>query len=233
MVTHLLESEGRYRHSFGAALPSIALHGALIFLAVHATANAALRRATNETTVDTLVFRAAPVVKRSADPIPTTRNSNAAPIARDAPIAIPTQSFPRISFTLDSMSKPSAPIVSHGDFRDGLSTGPSGPAIRGADGAAFDARSVDRQAEALPGTRPPAYPDALRASGMQGIVVAQFVVDTTGRVEPGSVQTTSSTNPLFSESVRSALIVARFRPAEVGGAPVRELVQQSFSFVLR
>lgn len=64
-------------------------------------------------------------------------------------------------------------------------------------------------------------------------MVAQFVVDTAGRVEPGSIEVTSTTNPLFAQSVRSALIAARFRPAEVRGAPVRQLVQQSFSFVLR
>jgi hypothetical protein len=37
---------------------------------------------------------------------------------------------------------------------------------------------------------------------------------------------------LFTDAVRSALLDARFRPAEVGGRAVRQLVAQSFAFRL-
>ena len=231
MVTHLLESEGR-RRSLGATVPSIVLHGALIALAVHATAHAALKRLPERPVLDTLVFRPTPDSKQQPSPVPRSRDAVSTPKEIDpVPVAIPA--LRSLSFTLDSISKPVIPIVSRGDFREGLAAESIGSAIRGVEGVALDARSVDRQAEALAGTRPPDYPDALRASGVQGAVVAQFVVDTAGRVEPGSIEVTSSTNPLFAQSVRSALIAARFRPAEVRGAPVRQLVQQSFSFVLR
>ena len=60
-----------------------------------------------------------------------------------------------------------------------------------------------------------------------------FVVGTNGRVEPGSIKVLSTPHRLFSEAVRSALLETRFRPAEVGGRPVRQLVAQSFSFKLQ
>ncbi len=120
-----------------------------------------------------------------------------------------------------------------GEFREGVKCSDNGSAVTGADGALFDEQSVDRQAAVVPGTKPPAYPDALRASGIQGAVTVQFVMDTAGRVEPFSIQVSGSNNPLFSAAVRSALLGSRFRPAQVGGVPVRQLVQQSFSFVIQ
>ena len=67
---------------------------------------------------------------------------------------------------------------------------------------------------------------------MEGEVQVRFVVGANGRVEPGSIAVTTSPHRLFTESVRSALLDARFRPAEVGGRPVRQLVAQSFMFRL-
>jgi TonB family protein len=74
------------------------------------------------------------------------------------------------------------------------------------------------------------YPPALYASGIGGLVVAEFVVDTAGRMEPGSFGIVSSTNPLFSEAVKNALEFASYTPAVRKGARVRQLVQQPFSF---
>jgi protein TonB len=72
----------------------------------------------------------------------------------------------------------------------------------------------------------------LRASGIEGQVVVQFVVDTAGAVESGSMRILGSTNDLFVSAVRTALRSARFRPAEAGGRKVRQRVQQAFTFVL-
>jgi TonB family protein len=61
-------------------------------------------------------------------------------------------------------------------------------------------------------------------------VVAEFVVDSAGRVEDGTVGIISSTAPLFTDAVRSALTTASYIPAVKGGHPVRQLVQQRFQF---
>jgi TonB family protein len=76
-----------------------------------------------------------------------------------------------------------------------------------------------------------AYPAALFAEGLPGSVVAEFVVDTLGRVEPGTFGIVSSSHALFSTAVREAVESAVFIPARKGALKVRQLVQQPFSFV--
>lgn len=74
------------------------------------------------------------------------------------------------------------------------------------------------------------YPPSLRASGTSGRVVAEFVVDTLGRVEQSRVGIVSSTDPLFSAAVRESAASARFSPAIRGGRRVRQLVRLPFDF---
>jgi protein TonB len=76
----------------------------------------------------------------------------------------------------------------------------------------------------------PRYPEALRSAGVDGRVLVQFSVDTTGRVDPASVKILESTHDLFSRAVRDALGSFRFRPAEVGGRRVAALAQMPFEF---
>jgi protein TonB len=95
----------------------------------------------------------------------------------------------------------------------------------------YDALEVERPVAALPGTSP-SYPELLRAAGLEGQVVVQFVVDTTGRAEGGSVRILSTSHELFAQSIRAAVPKMRFRPAEIGGRRVRQLVQQAFGFSL-
>ena len=72
----------------------------------------------------------------------------------------------------------------------------------------------------------------MSAQGKEGKVDATYVVDTIGRVDTTTIQVRQSDHPLFSESVRTALGEALFRPAKRAGKPVRQLVQQRFNFKL-
>ena len=83
---------------------------------------------------------------------------------------------------------------------------------------------------AIPGTGNPRYPATLQSAGLEGDVRAQFVVDTLGRVERGSVRVLDTTHELFASAVRDALTRARFKPAEAGGHRVRQLAEQTFTF---
>jgi TonB family protein len=74
------------------------------------------------------------------------------------------------------------------------------------------------------------YPPALNAAHSNGLVIAEFVVSPSGTVEDDTFGVVSSTHPLFSEAVRAALKKATFRPAQVKGRPVRQLVHQPFEF---
>jgi TonB family protein len=82
------------------------------------------------------------------------------------------------------------------------------------------------------GNAGPRYPEELKRSNIEGVVIAQFIVDTTGRVRPGSFKVLQSSHPLFVESVRASLVTARYEPAEIGGRKVPQVVQQPFHFQL-
>ena len=74
------------------------------------------------------------------------------------------------------------------------------------------------------------YPPPLFASHTPGVVLAEFVVDTAGRVETDTFGVVASSHPLFTEAVRGGLKSARFSPALRGGKAVRQLVHQPFEF---
>jgi TonB family protein len=76
------------------------------------------------------------------------------------------------------------------------------------------------------------YPDMLRSANVEGEVLAQFVVDTTGRADMSSFKVLKTTHDLFTNAVKSALPNMKFYPAEVGGKKVKQLVQMPFQFNL-
>ncbi|OYV67873.1 MAG: hypothetical protein B7Z72_09140 [Gemmatimonadetes bacterium 21-71-4] len=96
--------------------------------------------------------------------------------------------------------------------------------------AVYTAETVDVPVRYVQGTAAPMYPDSLFRAGVAGHVVARFVVDTAGAVEPRSVDIESATLPAFGQAVREALRSATFTPARVGGAVVRQLVEMPFEF---
>jgi protein TonB len=91
---------------------------------------------------------------------------------------------------------------------------------------------VEKQVAPAPGNPIPRYPDMLRSANVEGEVLVQFVVDTTGRVEMGTFKVLKSSHDLFTNSVRQALGGMRFYAAEIGGRKVKQLVQQPFNFNL-
>jgi TonB family protein len=95
----------------------------------------------------------------------------------------------------------------------------------------FTAKSVDRAAR-LDSTQTLnlVFPPSLFASRTPGLVIAEFIVGANGKVEENTVGVVSSTSPLFTESVRTALLSATFIPAVKNGKAVRQLVQQPFEF---
>jgi TonB family protein len=63
-------------------------------------------------------------------------------------------------------------------------------------------------------------------------VVVEFIIDSSGRVQPGSVLAARSDDSRFLEAVREALGTHRFLPAEVGGRRIAVKVRQVFAFEL-
>jgi TonB family protein len=108
---------------------------------------------------------------------------------------------------------------------------PFGPAPLLAE-IAYSALQVDEMVERYPSSAAPVYPPELSAQGKEGKVDATYVVDTAGRVDTTTIQVLQSDHPRFTESVRTALGEALFRPAKRAGQHVRQLVQQRFNFKL-
>jgi periplasmic protein TonB len=99
-------------------------------------------------------------------------------------------------------------------------------------GAPLDVSLADEPPVMLAGPVP-AYPELLRQAGVQGRVVLEVVVDTAGRVEPGSFVVVSAAHPAFVASAQRTLAAALFRPARVHGRGVRVRVSIPIDFVLR
>lgn len=192
------------------------------------------------------VFKAPPAPRREAMPRPTP-----VPVPSKVPttpaLVAPTKVAlalpeidPRAAATVSDVV---APPISEAAKGTGLSSG--GLSKKGGDdgeaggkglssggsGKAYDENQVDRAVEVTRNS-PPRYPDALKSVGVQGIVAMRFIVGADGRVESGSIEVISSPNKLFSDAVRNALLLTRYRAAEAGGNKVRQLVEQQFAFRL-
>ncbi len=99
-------------------------------------------------------------------------------------------------------------------------------------GQPWTADAVERVAVVVAAPEP-RYPDRLRDAGVSGRVVARFIIDTTGRIEPASVAIVESSHDLFERAVRDVLPRMRFQPASVGNRRVRMLVEMPFEFRVR
>lgn len=96
--------------------------------------------------------------------------------------------------------------------------------------AAFTADQVDVPARLTGGSAEPVYPDSLWDARVPGRVVAEFVVDSSGTVENGSVRIVSTTDAAFAVAVAVSLEQALFEPAVLAGRPVRQIVLLPFVF---
>jgi protein TonB len=228
MLETLLESKPKGSRSTAGAIASVTTHTALIAAAVFATAQARVQPRLGAEIVRPVYFP--PTVNK----VQTSRSTTTAPsrvpdghrmifVGTHIDIAIPP-----VDIATTVVSKP-------GDFGS-ASTGSLRPdgveSQTPPNGSPFRADQVDRQVELIPGVRPPAYPEALRSAGVEGKVVVEFVVDESGRPDPGSIRIVQSDNDLFVDAVRIALRRMRFTAAEVGGRKVSQLVQMPFVFTL-
>jgi TonB family protein len=105
------------------------------------------------------------------------------------------------------------------------------PSVTPRDGV-YATTEVDRIVMPFANNPKPDYPRRLQREGVETSFIAQFVVDSTGRVDESSLNFPSNVHQLFIEAVRESLRRARFYPAEVGGRRVSQFVEQQFSFVL-
>lgn len=236
MFNNLIESKPTKQKGLGASFVSTVFHVLIIAGSIIATANAGMEE--EEEVVQKLDFVE---VKQDEPPPPEPERPPPPPDAVAAPpppkgfqvLAAPV-SIPDVIPEID-LSKA---ITNEADFSGrGVAGGVASGVVGGVapvvqDQPYFDFQ-VEKPAASAPGSPGPRYPDILRSGGVEGEVLAQFVVDTTGRVEVATFRVLRSTHALFEQAVRSSLPNMRFLPAEVGGRKVKQLVQQPFVFNLQ
>ena len=224
MFDVLVGSRRRSRMQPGRGFLVAVLHGALVAGVVRGvtvpapTAPAPL--------VDTTVFVVqAPPVPTSA-PVPGDEEAVAAPGLEipPAPVSAPTDLPPlRLGPALDperlrralAAGPPARPV------------GPPAPAERIA-----GAGEVDIPAAAIHQPSP-RYPPALQLAGIEGRVLVEFIIDTTGHLEPGSAMVLVSTHRGFEPAALETLERSLFRPARLAGRAVRQRTLQAIGFRLR
>jgi TonB family protein len=227
MLTTLLESRPNKTSDKSGAITSVALHATIIFAAVYATATAGVAK-DEPLNPPTLHWVRTPPPPVTSTPLPdrSATSSTTAPAANPlvVPIEIPT-SLP--SIILD------APPVTSSDFVRGSPNNSGAPSQATAAGGkrAYDASEVEVAVSSV-GTTAPEYPSALRNAGVEGKVVAEFVVTELGRADARSLRIISATNEGFVNAIRQALPRMRFSPARIGDHAVPQLVQQLFVFKL-
>jgi len=237
MFNQLLESKPKKQKLAGGTLFSMVLHGGLIAAAIAATAGAGI--ADDKSKAEKVQFvemkKEPPKPKPKEPPPPPPKDVVVKPpppkgfqVLR-APVEIPIK-IPDIDL--------SKKVTDEADFSGKGVKGGSSKGVEGGVPQVIDQNQtyfefqVEKPVSQIPGTGSPRYPDALRSSGVEGEVQAQFVVNEEGRAETGTFKVLKATNDLFASAVRSALPNMRFYPAEVGGKKVAQLVQQSFQFRL-
>jgi periplasmic protein TonB len=233
MFNQLIESKRAKKRSPGTTAFSIGLHAVLIGLAVWATANAAIRN--EKPKAEKIEFVQ---VKKDEPPPP---KKEPPPPPKDVTVAPPPpkgfqvlQAPPIVPVKIPDIDL-SKKATDLGDFTGKGVAGGTGKGVVGGTGPVSNTETyfsyqVEKQVSTRDDSPKPAYPSTLESAGIEGEVDVQFVVDTTGRVQPGSIKIQKATNDLFKASVLSTLPKMRFNPAEVGGKKVKQLVEQPFTF---
>jgi len=92
---------------------------------------------------------------------------------------------------------------------------------------------VDAHVVPLMGSPQPRYPEDMRQQGISGCALAEFVVDSTGHAEIGTLRFLAFSRREFARAVADGLPRIRFAPAELRGQKVRQVVTQPFTFTVQ
>jgi periplasmic protein TonB len=233
MFNNLLESKPKKEKRGGGTVTSVIVHSILVGLAVYATANAAIRNEKpKQEKIDFVETpKDQPPPKEEPPPPPPPDVVVAPPPPKGFQVLTAPVEIPDVIPDIDLSKK----VTDENDFSGkGVAGGTSkgvegGKAVVQSDQPYFEFQ-VEKPVVPAPGSISPRYPDMLRQAGVEGEVLAQFVVDTTGKAEPGSLKILKSSHDMFVQSVKNALPQMKFIPAEVGGRKVKQLVQQPFTF---
>jgi periplasmic protein TonB len=231
---HLIESRKQtsWRTALGNSAASIIFHVIMIGVAIYATLNAGAQVAERIQTV--AVTMQTQEQKKEEPPPPEPEQV--------ATVNPPPKGFQTLSIPT-SIPVDIPPPTQNTNFNaaDFSGVGVEGGVARGVEGGTGPVVSdqpyleavVEDRPEMIQGTcTPPVYPPILQQAGVEGRVLAEFVIDTLGRAERASLRFVSSTHELFQAPARNAILSCRFRPGRISGRAVRVRVQQPINFTI-
>jgi len=222
MFDVLLASTVSRRLGPGRVGLALGVHAVIIFGAVRATAAGAVVQRTQHTPL--VVFESAPVVTRQ--PVVSAPSSEAIVAA------------PRADFLAAPSEMPATiPPVVPGEHLDlaairrgmGSETPGSWLSADSSTGSLMDAAAVDEPAAVI--RQPsPRYPPVLQQAGIEGRVLLEFVIDSAGHPEAGSLRVIERSAPGFDAAAYETIEHSLFRPARFRGRPVRQRTLQAIVF---
>jgi periplasmic protein TonB len=241
MFNKLVASEGRKKSFWSptTVIGSIALHVVLVVVA----SQGALGKASEQRQTEEFV-EFVDVAQEEAEPEPEPEVEEAAPpppppeapppVARGfQELVPPTEPPPRIPDVDPTQVAVRAEDFSGLGQRGGVSDGAAGGVAQDvsrreepADEGTYELSTVEEQPRAtnmqeLGRLLERNYPPMLRDAGVQGQVVVRLRVMEDGRVDASSIQIVSASHDQFGDATRRTVERLRFRPARVGGRPVR------------
>lgn len=236
MFANLIESKPKKQKRAGGVVFSAVLHAVLITAAVYGTLQA--KDAIEKPKAEKVEF----VEMKKKDEPPPPKEEPKPPPPDVVVKAPPPKGFqvltapikiPDVLPDIDLSKK----VTNEEDFSGkgvagGIAKGVVGGTPQPVSDQPYFEFQVEKQVAAMPNQPPPRYPDMLRSANVEGEVLAQFVVDTSGRAEMNTFKVLKSSHDLFTNAVKSALSNMHFYPAEVGGRKVKQLVQMPFVFGL-
>ena len=236
MFNNLIESKAQKQKRAGGTVMSAVIHAAVISAAVYATAHASqeLEKPKAEKVEFVQVKKDEPPPPKEEPKPPPPDVVVKAPPPKGFQVLTAPIKIPDVLPDIDLSKK----VTNEEDFSGkGVAGGIAKGVVGGTpqpinDNQTYFEFQVEKQVTPDPRNAPPRYPDMLRSANVEGEVLAQFVVDTTGRADMSSFKVLKSTHDLFVQSVKSVLPNMKFYPAEVGGRKVKQLVQMPFQFSL-
>jgi protein TonB len=238
MFNNLIESKPRKQRTVGGTIFSVVFHTAVIGAAVYGTLEA--KEQLEKPKAEKVEFVK---MEKKNDPPPPKEEPKQPPPPKDIVAAPPPPKgfqvltapvkIPDVLPEIDLSKK----VTNEEDF---TGKGVAGGIAKGVVGGTAPVQTdqpyfefqVEKQVAPHANNPTPRYPDMLRSANVEGEVLAQFVVDTTGRADMSTFKVLKSSHDLFTNAVRAALPNMRFYAAEIGGRKVKQLVQMPFQFAL-
>ena len=224
MFDVLIESrkKGEGKKALGVGAISLMLHTVIIGGAVVATLTAGSGDASTKVDTQMVFLNQQQEQKQDQPPPPQLDMQLKGFQTVIAPTDIPT-------------NIPPVNLQEHFDPRDYSGVGVEGGVATGIVPGADQVLSADVVQEKPERLSSPVlnYPPLLKQAGIEGRVLIQAIVDTTGRVERNSLRVMESANPGFDQSARDVVLKSLFRPGRVYGHAVRVLIQIPVDFKIQ